>query len=40
MAGSAWWSEHQSRIRERSELHNLRDGARVNVRRTAVPTAR
>jgi hypothetical protein len=40
MAGSAWWSEHQSRIRERSELHNLLDAARVNVRRTAVPTAR
>ncbi|GLC25101.1 hypothetical protein [Roseisolibacter agri] len=33
LAGSAWWTDRQERIRERSELRNLLDAARVNERR-------
>ncbi len=33
LAGSAWWSDRQERVRERSELRNLLDAARVSERR-------
>jgi len=33
LIGSAWWADHQARVREQSELHNLLDAARVSERR-------
>jgi hypothetical protein len=33
LAGSAWWSGRQERVRERSQLRNLLNAARVSERR-------
>lgn len=33
LSGSAWWAGRQGRIRERSELRNMLDAARVSERR-------